>query len=129
MRSRFIAIVVLVALSIALAVEAQRVKTYNYSGSETCRWGARHQQRGILMSYRGFFGRIAVRAPRVPAYSWVVFSNSGEQIAGGNATTPDEALNALCGKLIHIFGTGNVPRNLRPDDAYRQLLDTLEQRR
>ena len=129
MRIRPIAVVVLVAIATAIGVEAQRVRSYEYSGSETCLWGARGQQREVLMSYWGLFGRISVRAPDVPAYSWVVLSDSGKPIAGGSATTAREALNDLCGQLIRIIGTGGARVDLRPEDAYRQLLEALESRR
>ena len=79
------------------------------------------------MHYRGLFGRIAVRAPHVPAYSWEVLGpDSGQSIAGGSATTPEEAINDLCGGLIRVFGTGKAAAHLPPDDAYRRLLNALE---
>ena len=118
MRIRRIAVVMLLAIAATISVEAQSVKTYKYSGSEACIWGARDQQHEILMSYQGLYGRISVQAPPSPAFWWVVLSNNGKPLVGGSATTANgkplvggsattalEALNDLCGKLIHIIGT------------------------
>ena len=126
MRLRFIGVVVvLVAIATMIGVEAQqRERTYRHRDGETCHWSLRRSERGVLMKYNGLYGRIYVQASDDPAYAWFVVSESGTRIASGSTGTAREALEDLCGGLIRIFATG-VPESLRPEDAYRQLLEEL----